>query len=73
MDLKQCLENLKHDVNDGGIEDDTFATLCYVTMANEARRILSNGSSTQEVADAKEYLTICCSSDSDSLRYIAEA
>ncbi len=43
MDLKQCLENLKHDVNDGGIEDDTFATLCYVTMANEARRILSSG------------------------------
>ena len=73
MELKQCLENLRHDVSNGGVEDDTFATLCYVTMANEARRIVSDGSSTQEVADAKEYLTLCCGSDSDSLRYIAEA
>ena len=71
MDLKQCMENLKQDVNNGGIEDDSFAVNFYITMANEARRILNSGSSDQKVADARAYLSICCSSGGDSLRYIA--
>lgn len=71
MDLKQCMDNLKRDVDNGGVEDDSFATNCYVTMANEARRILDSGLSDQKAADARAYLSICCSSGSDSLRYIA--
>ena len=74
MNLRQCLDNLKHDVNNGGVEDDTFAMICYVTMANKARRILENGNLDQQtMADAREYLALCCSSDSSSLRCIAEA
>ena len=72
MDLKQCMENLKHDVDNGGVDDNSFAMNCYVTMANEARRILGNGSSAQKAADAKEYLTTCSNCGSDSLRYVAE-
>ena len=71
MDLKQCMENLKQDVNNGGIVDDSIAANFYITMANEARRILNSGLSDQKAADARAYLSICCSSGSDSLRYIA--
>jgi len=73
MHLGQCLENLKHDINNGGLEDDTFAMNCYITMANKARRLLRIGTSDrQEAGDAKEYLAVCCNSGSDSLRCVAE-
>ena len=73
MDLKQCLKNLKHDVNNGGLTEDTSPAIWYIGGANEARRLLSNGTSDQQAAeDAKEYLALCCSSGSDSLRCAAE-
>ena len=72
MDLRLCLENLKHDVNNGGLEDDTFAMVCYITMANEARRVLESKTLDQQTAEeATEYLAICCNSGSDALRCIA--
>ena len=74
MDLRQCLENLKHDINNGGIEDDSFPTVCYVTMANAARRLLETSKPDQQEADnAREYLSLCRKAGSDSLRYAAEA
>jgi hypothetical protein len=74
MDLEKCLENLKHDVNNGGLEDDSFAMNCYVTMANKARRMVKNGSSDpKSKVSAEEYLTICCKSGNDILKYIARA
>ena len=73
MDLRRCLENLKHDINNGGLEDDTFAMICYVTMANEAHRIIKEDTSHQQMLDnAKEYLALCSSSESASLRCVAE-
>ncbi len=73
MDLRQCLENLKHDVDNGGLVDDTFPVTCYITMAHEARRLLKNGELDQKAAaDAKEYLTVCCESGSDGLKCVAE-
>jgi hypothetical protein len=72
MTLSQCLKELKHDINNGGLEDDTFAMNCYVTMANKARRLLENGTSDKQAADvAREYLAVCFDSSSDTLRYIA--
>ncbi len=73
MDLRQCLENLKYDIGNGGVDDDTFATTCYITMANKAHRLLESGASDQRTAnDAKEYLTLCCSSESAGLRCVAK-
>ena len=73
MDLRQCLDNLKRDLDNGGIKDDTFATVCYMTMANEARRLLKGDALDQQTRDdANEYLSMCSSSGSDSLRYVAE-
>lgn len=73
MDLGQCLENLKYDVSNGGLEDDTFAMICYITMANKARRLLRSNTSDQREADyAREYLALCCNSGSDSLRCVLE-
>ena len=73
MILRQCLENLKSDINNGGLEDDTFAMVCYITMANEARRLLKNDVlDQQKTEDAKEYLALCCRSGNDSLICVAE-
>jgi hypothetical protein len=73
MDLRQCLRNLEHDISNGGLEDDTSAAIWYIGMANEARQLLSNGTSDQKmVKDAEDYLNLCCSSGSDSLRCVAE-
>jgi|GEM_PF-2741096 len=73
MDLGQCLENLKHDISNGGLEDDTFAMNCYITMANKALRLLGSDVSDQREADhAREYLALCGNSGSDSLRCIVE-
>ena len=73
MDLRHCLNNLKSDLDNGGISDDTFATTCYVTMANKAHQLLKSDESDQLTrADANEYLSMCRQSGSDSLRYIAE-
>ena len=73
MHLKQCLVNLKHDVGNGGVEEDTFAAICYVTTANKARKLLANNTlSQQSMEDAREFLTVCLNSGSDTLRYIAE-
>lgn len=74
MNLKQCLENLKYDTGNGGVEEDSFAMICYITMANKARRLLRDSALDQRAMDdAKEYLALCCRSDSDSLRCVAES
>ena len=74
MNLTQCLENLKHDIRNGGIEEDSFAAVCYITMANEASRLLKSGVADQRETDrATEYLALCRRSGSDSLRYVVEA
>ena len=73
MNLSQCLEDLKYDIRNDGIADDTFAMICYMTMANKARRLLrSSASNQQEVNVAREYLTMCRNSGSDGLRCVAE-
>jgi len=73
MDLGQCLENLKYDVSNGGLEDDTFPMICYITMANEARRLLGSDVSDQREANyAREYLALCGNSGSASLRCVVE-
>ncbi len=72
MDLRQCLDNLKHDLGNGGIKDDTFPVVCYVTMANKAKRLLKSDTLDQQARnDASEFLSVCSKSGSDSLRYIA--
>jgi hypothetical protein len=72
MTLGQCLENLKHDVSNGGLEDDTFGMICYIAMANEAQRLLRSGALDQPALDdAREYLTLCRNSGSDGLRCVA--
>ena len=71
MDLKQCLENLKHDINNGGLEEDTFAIICYITKAKEAIRMLRSDTLDQRDAScAREYLALCRNSGSDSLRCV---
>jgi len=73
MDLRRCMENLKHDISNGGLEDDTFAMVCYITMANRARRLLENMVFDEQAEEvAKEYLALCCNSESDSLRCAAQ-
>ena len=71
MDLRQCLDNLQHDVNNGGLEDDSFAMNCYITMANEAHRILSTTSAQQDKVEAQEYLEMCRNFGTASLKYVA--
>ncbi len=74
MNLTRCLENLKHDVSNGGIDEDSFAVVCYITMANAASRLLKSGAADQRETDcATEYLALCRRSGSDSLRYVVEA
>ena len=70
MDLKQCLNNLKYDLGNGGIRDETFAMNCYVTMANKAHRLLKSDTSDQEAqALAEEYLSLCANSGNDALEH----
>ena len=72
MDLKKCLDNLKYDLSNGGIQDETFAMNCYVTMANKACKLLKNGASDEQMrATAGEYLATCSDSGSDTLRCVA--
>ena len=72
MDLKKCLDNLRHDLNNGGVEDDSFAMNCYVTIANEAHRLIECDTSDERTRKvANEYLAMCRSSGSDILRYVA--
>lgn len=74
MDLKQCIENLKYDINNSGVEDDTFPMICYITMAHRAHRILRAGKASQEdMNQAREFLSLCKYSQSDSLKLIAES
>jgi len=72
MDLRQYLENLKYDLGNGGLEEDSFAVVCYITMVNKAHRMLSSNTlDKQAIDDAKKYLTLCHESGCDSLRYVA--
>ena len=71
MDLRRCLENLKYDLDNGGVEEDSFAMNCYITMANEACRIIKGGASQREIDGAVEYLDLCRNSGVDSLMCIA--
>ena len=72
MNIKQCLENLRYDIGNGGIKEDTFAVTCYITMANKAHRLLENGATDQQEANyAKEYLALCRNSGSDVLKCIS--
>ena len=70
MDLGKCLENLRVDLNNGGVVEDSFAAICYVTMANTACRILTNGATQKEINKAKEYITLCHTSGVGSLMSI---
>lgn len=73
MNLRQCLENLKNDINNGGPEDDTFPVNCYIVMVHEVHRKLRQGiGDQQEVDTANEYLNLCSRSRSDGLRAVAE-
>lgn len=70
MDLRKCMENLRYDMANGGLEEDSFAMNCYITMAIRACRILKNGASQEEMDDAREYLALCISSGIDSLKCV---
>ena len=73
MNIRKCKENLLDDIYNNDLEDDTFAMTCYITMSKEARQLLGNGTSDQQmVEDAKEYLDLCYRSETDSLRYAVE-
>ena len=72
MDLRQCLNNLKNDLGNGGIQDDTFPVVCYMTMANKAHRLLKESALDQQTrSNADEYLSMCRRSGSDSLKCVA--
>lgn len=70
MDLKVCLENLKSDLSNGGVEEDSFAMNCYVIMANEAVRIVKNGGPIEMLDIASEYIALCRNSGIGSLQFI---
>lgn len=72
MNLSKCMENLKADLGNGGIAEDSFAAICYVTMANTACRMLNNGSTQKEIDDAKAYISLCHTSGVDSLVNVTE-
>ncbi len=73
MNLEQCMKNLSHDVGNGGVEEDTFSAICYITMANKARCLLKSNVSDPQAADrARKYLALCCRSGVDSLRCAVE-
>jgi hypothetical protein len=73
MDLEQGLANLRNDISNSGVEDDTFATICYITIANQAIRLLESRPPDQRDADtANEFLMLCSRSGNDSLRYLVE-
>jgi len=72
MNLSKCMENLKADIGNGGIVEDSFAAICYVTMANTACRMMKNASTQKEIADAKAYISLCHTSGVDSLVNITE-
>jgi hypothetical protein len=67
MDIGKCLENLKADLSNGGVVEDTFAAICYVTMANTACRILAEGATQKEFNKAREYIALCNTSGVGSL------
>ena len=72
MDLGQYLENLRCDIACGGVEDDSFAAICYITAANEAHRTLSGDvSDEQALDDARQYLALCGDSGCDGLMAVA--
>ncbi len=72
MNLRQCLSNMKSDMSNGGIRDDTFPVVCYMTMANKARQLLKEDTLDQQTRNnANEYLSMCRRSGSDSLKYVA--
>ena len=70
MDIGKCLENLKYDLNNGGVVEDSFAAICYVTMANTACRILEKGATQKDIDEAKAYIDLCHSSGVGSLMNI---
>lgn len=72
MNIRVCLENLKYDLSNGGIEEDSFAMNCYITMAHEACRILKSAASRRDIDDAKEYIALCKDSGIGSLRCVIE-
>lgn len=73
MDLKKCLGNLKHDLNNGGIDDDSFAMVCYMTMAKKAHKLLGDTEPDKlEQDNAKEYLTMCRNSGYAGLKLVAD-
>lgn len=69
MDMKQVLENLLSDIDDGGVEDDTFAAACYITMASQAHRVLQDNA---DDAEASGYLSLCADSGCAGLAYVAQ-
>ena len=72
MNPEKCMENLRHDVNNGGIEEDSFSVICYIAMANKAIRSLRDKvEDGTEAKFATDFLALCRESGSDALKYIA--
>jgi len=65
MNAKLLTKNLKDDIGNGGVKDDTHAANCYIIAATAARRILNDDAESGFVDDeeashnAKEYLVLC--------------
>ena len=73
MNLEQGLVNLEEDISNGGVIDDTFAAICYITIANKAIRLLGCRPLDQRDADtANKFLMLCSRSGIDSLKFVVE-
>jgi len=68
MDMKQVLRNLEDDIGNGGVEAQSFAANCYITMAGEDQRALQNDNTDKL---ASEYIGLCARSGCDGLAHAA--
>lgn len=68
MDLAKGIDNLRSDLDNGGIKEDSSAIIMYIALANQAKKVLkfSPGDAT-----AEEFLNLCQESGSPSLKLVA--
>jgi len=65
--MRKIMDNLEHDIANGGVEAQSLAANCYVTMARKAQRALKDG--TDKLAE--DYIDLCVRSGCEGLAYAA--
>lgn len=68
MNLGKYIENLKNDLENGGVADDSVAVLCYITAANRAKEVIQAGGPEKETAQS--FLDLCMQSGCEGLRTV---